>query len=188
MKLEIAAYLIACLPHVRPSRAHQPPTPAGPLLPREALAPALDRCGAVDIVPAAPDVGHPAPAGGRARARSKPPPGPPLAPRIAAKRFVAWMQEHDFTGELPWGGAGGIWAFYGWHCHEANVQPVPDNMFAAALERVVLRRQVRDRSTGKLRRFTYYVIPALPEVEARAAARAPGARSAPEGALKKRAA
>lgn len=162
MKLEIAAFLLTMLPHARgASVARQPATPRNAASPRVALAPALDRPRSIELTASAP-------AGGRPK---RPPPAPPLAPRIAAKRFVVWMQDHGFTGEKPWGGPSGIWAFYGWHCHEANVQPVPDNMFAAALEREVNRRQVRDRSSGKLRRFTYYLIPDLPE--------APAARAMP---------
>lgn len=157
MKLELAAFLLATLPRLR-------------VVPSDARQPFLDaECLPVtppDDVPA-PAAGPIAPAGGRPKAQRKPP-APPLAPKVAARRFVTWMQEHDFTGEKPTSGDNGIWAFYGWHCQEANVQPVPDNMFFEALARVIPRRQVRDRSSGKLKRNTYYTIPELPEPSASA--------------------
>lgn len=87
--------------------------------------------------------------------------GPPLQPDRAARQFVRWMQEHEFHGEHPWAGANGIWEFYLWHCHEERLTPVPDNMFGDALEKVCAKRLVRDRSSGKLRRPTYYTIPEL---------------------------
>lgn len=90
----------------------------------------------------------------------------PLPPRVAAKRFVVWMQEHEFHGERPWSGGDGIWAFYGWHCDDERLTAIPDNMFAAALDDLLDKRLVRDRSTGKLRRLTYYRIEELPEPSA----------------------
>mgnify|MGYP003648730796 CR=1 FL=1 len=160
IKFELAAFLLYMLPppRAKPRDAHAPP-PLQSASPRSVLQPALDRPAAILALPA-PAREHPPASSPR---QGKPPPAPPLAPRAAAKRFVTWMQEHGFDGDMPWGGPSGIWEFYLWHCDEVRLQPVPNNMFGDALSAVVKRRQVRDRSTGKLRRFTHYVIPKLPE-------------------------
>ena len=178
MKLELLSLAHAVLLSFAPSDDHRTRR-TGSRVPRDVLQPSFDRRAPVDLVPL-PAASQPSASGDRPKGltsavqprRSKPPPGPPLPARTAAKRFVAWMQEHDFVGEYPWTGhrksrfrpVTGIWDFYLWHCDEINVQPVPDNMFGDALGSVIRRRQVRDRSTGKLRRITHYMIPPLPEV------------------------
>ena len=86
-------------------------------------------------------------------------PAPPPPAIVAARQFVAWMQVNGWAGQRLWRGADGIWEFYLWHCHFGDVQPVPDNVFGEALDELLQKGQARDRSTGKLQRLTYYVIP-----------------------------
>lgn len=86
----------------------------------------------------------------------------PLLPKIAAGRFVAWLQEHGLDGDRPWAGANGVWELYLWHCDEERLTAIPDNMLGAALDRLCVKRLVRDYSSGKLRRPTYYTIPQTP--------------------------
>jgi len=101
------------------------------------------------------------------------PAAPPLKPRAAAKGFVEWMQAHGFVGLFPFrgsrqdalGGSDGLWDYYLLYCHELNVRPTPLNTFCEALDRIIDREVIRDRSTGRLRRLTYYRVPDLIEVE-----------------------
>lgn len=86
-------------------------------------------------------------------------PPPPLSPAVAARSFVRWMQDWGLEGERPFAGPSGIWEFYLWHCKEHELTPIPDNMFAQALAKLVPKRLVRMRLEGKLERPTYYSIP-----------------------------
>lgn len=89
----------------------------------------------------------------------------PSRPAEAAQRFVAWMQDHGFTGQRRWSGPDGLWEFYGWHCDEERRHPVPDNLLGEALRALLEWRQIGDHSTGKRRRIMHYMIPE-PEPEA----------------------
>lgn len=91
-------------------------------------------------------------------ARSRPAPSVPLRPDQAAARLLAFMQANDYTGQRYWSGPYGIWNFYLWHCDEEELQPIPDQLLANALAKVCTRCQVRDRSTGEMRRLMTYVI------------------------------
>jgi len=91
---------------------------------------------------------------------------PPSSPDDAAAGFVAFLQEWGPTGELLWGGHGGVWWWYRWYCSRiARCQPVPSNRFAEALGRLAPWRQASDYSTGKRRRVTIYHIPSLPDAD-----------------------
>lgn len=150
----IAAGILLAFPAIRRTIPPAPPR-GGPMLAR--VEPVLDLpCEIIEAKPAAP---------------SRAPPAPPPAPKAAARAFVAWCIEAGFTGERLWtglvvdraGATTGIWHMYLWHCEQANVQPLPDNVFGEALATFATRTQKRDRSTGELRRLTAYVIPeALP--------------------------
>lgn len=93
------------------------------------------------------------------RAVSPEPPKPPLPPAAAAKRFLAFLQDEEFTGDQQWAGRLGIWQLYLWHCQEHNLTPLPDNRLAEAFGKLAKKRLVRDRSSGKLKRTTWYAVP-----------------------------
>jgi hypothetical protein len=87
------------------------------------------------------------------------PPRPPLPPAAAAKRFLAFLQDEGFVGDQAWGGRRGLWQTYLWHCDEDRLTPIPDNLLGEAFGKLARKRLVRDRSSGKLRRLTYYSVP-----------------------------
>ncbi len=90
----------------------------------------------------------------------------PLAPKVAAKRFVAWMQAQGWHGERAWAGKNGVWDYYLLHCACEDLAPLPDNLFAAQLARIVPKRIVRARIEGMPGRPTFYAIPPAPEPRA----------------------
>lgn len=87
-------------------------------------------------------------------------PLPPLPADQAAREFVEWMQEWGQTGEIPWRGPDGIWAWFLTFCRTTTgCQPGPENLFAEALGKICSSRQVSDYETGRRRRLTMYFIP-----------------------------
>jgi hypothetical protein len=84
----------------------------------------------------------------------------PLAADDAARRFVTWMQDWGFSGSRVWSGPDGIWEYYLWQCHDENLAPLPEQVLANALSAIVPKSEIRDRSSGKLRRLASYGIPA----------------------------
>lgn len=101
------------------------------------------------------------------RRRDLPPLKAPLPPDEAARRFVAWMQDHGFAGEHRWAGPNGLWEHYLWHCHEIRRHRVPDNLFGEALDALAPRSRPRipDPVTGRPIKVTVYRIPdAEPEM------------------------
>lgn len=83
---------------------------------------------------------------------------PALEPYQAACQFVSFLRAEGLTGEIAWSGPRGIWNLYLWHCDEDGQTPIAENALGAALGRLLVKTQVRDRSKGKLRRLTAYVV------------------------------
>jgi hypothetical protein len=111
---------------------------------------------------------------------------PPLAPATAARAFLAWLQDMGLDGEHRWGGDGGLWELYLWHCHDTRNHAIPSNLLAAALAPLVDRWETADYSTGTRRRLTVYLIPPGDhEIEARAAARRPRGDAVPAEPLRR---
>jgi len=86
------------------------------------------------------------------------PVSPPLPAYAAACQFVSFLRAEGLTGEIAWSGPRGIWNLYLWHCDEDGQTPIAENALGAALGRLLVKTQVRDRSKGKLRRLTAYVV------------------------------
>jgi hypothetical protein len=84
----------------------------------------------------------------------------PLSPPAAAQRFRDWMLAWGFTGTREWSGPNGLWEYYRWHCADEKLQPIPDQLLANALAKIVAKKQVRDHSSGSLRRISTYCIEA----------------------------
>lgn len=92
---------------------------------------------------------------------------PPLEPAVGARRFLAWLQDHELTGPRRWGGPDGLWELYLWHCHEARMHRVPDNLLGEALGALAPKGRPRfpDPVTGRPIKITVYQIPdAEPEM------------------------
>jgi hypothetical protein len=101
--------------------------------------------------PVEPVRGHTKPQTGAGRASK-------LEPFEAACQFVVFLRAEGLTGEIAWSGPRGIWNLYLWFCDEEGQTPIPENHLGAALGRILVKTQVRDRSKGKLRRLTAYVV------------------------------
>jgi hypothetical protein len=104
----------------------------------------------------------------------------PLSASDAARRFVTWMQDWGFSGSRVWSGPDGVWEYYLWQCYEEDLAPLPEQVLANALSAFAPKSEIRDRSTGKLRRLASYDIPSEG-----AAVRTPAPRTKP-GKSKKR--
>jgi hypothetical protein len=110
--------------------------------------------GLVRPAPVEPVRGHIEPQTGAGRASK----APALEPYAAACLFVSFLRAEGLTGEIAWSGPRGIWNLYLWFCDEEGQTPIPENHLGAALGRILVKTQVRDRSKGKLRRLTAYVV------------------------------
>jgi hypothetical protein len=108
------------------------------------------------------------------------PPGRSPPPRAAAAQFVQWLQECDATGDIAFGldatakthwRRHGLHALYLAYCKEANIVPLQRNQFGEALAGQLKQFVVRDYTTGKLRRLTFYRVPDVEAAEAKAAAK-----------------
>ena len=115
---------------------------------------ALSLVGGVRPAPVEPVRGHTKPQTGAGRASK----APALEPYQAACQFVSFLRAEGLTGEIAWSGPRGIWNLYLWHCDEDGQTPIAENALGAALGRLLVKTQVRDRSKGKLRRLTVYVV------------------------------
>lgn len=81
----------------------------------------------------------------------------------AARRFVAWMQDNDETGETT---VARLRLLYAKHCAEDRLAVLPEGPFLAALGTIASRHRREMSRDGRMRKTTTYNIPQGPVVRA----------------------